>query len=209
MEIVYVILGYLSGSIPFGWMLANFKDGKDLRKIGSGATGATNTFRASGLLIGLITAALDVSKAFLPTLLVVRSEPDATLLQCLVAAATMLGHTKSVFLRFRGGKAVSPAAGALLAFATINPELLLIMLPGIAVMVISIAVTRGIVSVGSLLGSTAAALTTVALALEGGVVTLYCLWVVAATVYIWVMHKPNIERLLKGEENRITFGGSN
>jgi len=208
MEIGYLVLGYLSGSIPFGWILAKLKDNKDLRKIGSGATGATNTFRASGLIIGLITAVLDVLKAFLPTLLVIQTQPNETVLQCLVAASTILGHTKSIFLRLRGGKAVSPAAGALFAFSTVNPELLLILVPAVPAMIGAIAVTRGIVSVGSLLGSSTAALATILLTLQGNVVTAYCLWIIAATVYIWLMHKPNIERLLKGKENRITFGGS-
>lgn len=206
MFILYFVLAYLSGSIPFGWILSKFKNGKDLRKVGSGATGATNTLRVSGLLIASLTAILDVSKAFLPTLLVVKKEPDNKQLHAAVGTAALVGHTKSVFLGFKGGKAVSPAAGVLLALATKERSLYTILLPGIVVMIAAITLTRGIVSVGSLLGSAAAAGYTVWLTSVGKVSKVYCLWVVVAAIYIWIMHKPNIKRLLEGKENRISLG---
>lgn len=206
MFILYFVLAYLSGSIPFGWILSKFKNGKDLRKVGSGATGATNTLRVSGLLIASLTAILDVSKAFLPTLLVVKKEPDNKQLHTAVGTAALVGHTKSVFLGFKGGKAVSPAAGVLLALATKERSLYTILLPGIVVMTAAITLTRGIVSVGSLLGSATAAGYTVWLTSVGKVSKAYCLWVVIAAIYIWIMHKPNIERLFEGKENRISLG---
>ncbi len=206
MALVYVIVAYLSGSIPFGWIIAKFKTGKDLRDVGSGATGATNTLRATGFRLAVVAGLLDVLKASFPTLLIIRKNPDARILHTVVGSATVAGHTRSVFLGFKGGKAVSPSAGVLLALATKEKPLLLPLLPAISVFVLAIALTRGIVSVGSLLGTATAAVYSLHLAGKKRVSRVYSLWVVATTVYIWILHRANIERLLKGKENRISLG---
>jgi glycerol-3-phosphate acyltransferase PlsY len=115
-----VLLGYLIGSIPFGYLIFYAARGIDIRTVGSGNIGATNVGRNLGFRYFLLVFALDVLKGFLPTFglpSAVRAlgvEPPADL-PVFVAIATILGHNFPVYLGFKGGKGVATSLGALLA----------------------------------------------------------------------------------------------
>ncbi len=111
---IWAVLGYLSGSIPWGYLLAKMK-GVDIRKLGSGNIGAANVARNLGMTSGLAVALLDFAKSFIPTYL---AATYANLFTAFVVAVFALsGAVASIFLRFRGGKGFSAFTGGYVALA--------------------------------------------------------------------------------------------
>ncbi|HEO71408.1 MAG TPA: glycerol-3-phosphate 1-O-acyltransferase [Candidatus Hydrogenedentes bacterium] len=163
----------------------------DIREHGSRNIGATNTMRVLGKKLGAGALACDMAKGLIPVLLMTQSGVWAHApLLCGVAA--ILGHTASVFLRFRGGKGVATSAGVFLGLCPIP------MLIALGIFMLIVALTR-MVSAGSL----AAALTfgVLVYALPHPWPTRAAVAVVVALVF--VRHRENIRRLLNGTENRI------
>jgi acyl phosphate:glycerol-3-phosphate acyltransferase len=111
MEYLIIALGsYLLGSIPFGFILTKIFLKKDIRNIGSGNIGATNTLRTGNKLLGYTTLTLDITKAVLPVLYVKFNYPDYIFIASL---CTFLGHVFPVWLKFKGGKGVAAYVGIL------------------------------------------------------------------------------------------------
>ena len=109
-----VVLGYLIGSIPFSFLVARAQ-GIDLRKVGSGNTGASNVWRACGFRWFLVALVLDIFKGFVPTAIAYRGLHIEPLPTIIVGLAAMLGHAYPVFLDFRGDKDVDTIGGVMLA----------------------------------------------------------------------------------------------
>lgn len=145
MKIVCLLLAYLLGSISFGYLVFRLGAGKDIRRLGSQSTGATNVLRLKGWKYALPVLVFDVLKAALPVWLAMTIFHDRWLTLG-TAFAVVLGHCFPIFLNFRGGKGVSTAMGAYLVLAP--PQFLLSLTVFIAV----IAITR-FVSLGSLLAT--------------------------------------------------------
>ena len=185
---------FLLGAVPFGFLAGKMK-GIDLRKVGSGNIGATNTLRVLGVPAGVTVLLLDVLKGYLPVLLAHRLRLDPWWVTG-TGLAAILGHTFSPFLGFKGGKGVATSLGVLIGFSyTVAGATALIFLA-------AVAVTR-YVSLGSILG----ALTQAA-----------CFWLLphplpfrlfglVVGLFVVVKHKDNIKRLLAGTESR--FGEKN
>ena len=113
MEYLITALGsYLLGSIPFGFILTKVFLKKDIRDIGSGNIGATNTLRAGNKTLGYATLVLDITKAILPVLYVKFNYPDYIFIASLSA---FLGHVFPIWLKFKGGKGVATYVGILLS----------------------------------------------------------------------------------------------
>ena len=104
------IISYLIGSIPFGFILTKIFLKKDIREVGSGNIGATNTLRAGNKLIGYLTLTLDIIKAIIPVIYTKIYLPDFLYLASLCA---FLGHVFPVWLKFKGGKGVATYVGIL------------------------------------------------------------------------------------------------
>ena len=104
------IISYLIGSIPFGFILTKIFLKKDIREVGSGNIGATNTLRAGNKLIGYLTLTLDIIKAIIPVIYTKIYFPDFLYLASLCA---FLGHVFPVWLKFKGGKGVATYVGIL------------------------------------------------------------------------------------------------
>ena len=189
-----VVLGYLSGSVPFGFLAGRFVLGVDVRSVGSGNIGATNVARAGGKWMGVAVLVLDAAKAIAPILLAraLLVGPGAGVWVVAVAIAAFCGHLFPVWLGFRGGKGVATALGV---FAVLSPWAALAV---IATWGISWAATR-ISSVGSLSGTAVTAI--VAFALAGPRSPVSWAGVVLASL-IALRHRENIRRLLTGEERR-------
>ncbi|MCX6554342.1 MAG: glycerol-3-phosphate 1-O-acyltransferase PlsY [Candidatus Aminicenantes bacterium] len=191
-EISFLVLSYLLGSIPFGYLVFYFTEGKDIRSLGSGNIGATNVLRSKGKLAGSLTLALDVLKGALPVLYG-RAHFDLPWFVLLGALAVLLGHIFPVFLKFRGGKGVASLVGIFLVFYF--PALLVFL----AVFFIVLRLTR-YVSLASLLATTALffciLFTQVA---EASMV------VFAMLLLIVFRHRANIQRLLAGNENKFSL----
>lgn len=187
-DIALVAGSYLSGAVPYGWLVARAK-GVNLRSVGSGNIGATNVKRALGLGWAVAVLVLDALKGFGPVLAAryLSSGAPAVVAGCMIAAVA--GHVFPVFLGFRGGKGVATGLGVTLAASPLAA------LCGAAAYGAVLAVVR-ISSVGSLVG---VGVTLIAmLLLHTAPETAIALGVVA--VLIVARHAGNLRRLIQGKE---------
>ncbi|WP_437285010.1 glycerol-3-phosphate 1-O-acyltransferase PlsY [Sorangium sp. So ce406] len=198
MTAIYLVLAYLLGAIPTGYLFARFVKGIDIRAVGSGNIGATNVLRAFGWKPGLAVLAADMAKGALvagPLASWLTAAPGGW-----VAAAggltAVLGHDYTVFLGLRGGKGVATSCGVLLVLAPRST------LAALAVFAVVVRATR-MVSAGSLAGALALPLFLWLLGERHAPVL--CLSLLLGA-FIWLKHTPNIRRMLAGTESTISFG---
>jgi len=190
-----MLIAYLSGSIPVGMLVASRVGGPDLRSIGSGRTGGTNALRALGRKWAAVVVLGDLLKGALPVVLarVVTNDP---LIEVLCGGAAVAGAIWSVFVGFRSGRGVGTGVGTMLV---IQPLAVVLATP---VFVLAILLTR-YVSLGSLLGSAAMFPAMLLLLLLIPETPLpYVLYTAVGTVFIWLAHADNIDRLLHGTERK-------
>lgn len=187
------IAGYLIGSVPTAYIVVKQLTGQDIRTVGSGNVGATNVKRIVGFKPFLLVLLVDFLKGTLPVLICRQLYPSSYWLHVLVAFATVLGHSKSIYLQFAGGKSAATGLGSVLALAPLPAAILALAAYGLT------RLTR-IVSVGSI---SASLLAPIVLGLFQQPLP-YCLFAGLAGLYVIIMHKENILRLLKGTENRIS-----
>ena len=119
MTFLALILSYLLGSIPFGYLVVRTKQGTDVRSVGSGNIGATNVFRAAGRGGAVLTLLLDAAKGYLAVLITAQLTGHASPAVAVSAMAAILGHVFPVFLKFQGGKGVATGAGIFLFLAPV------------------------------------------------------------------------------------------
>jgi glycerol-3-phosphate acyltransferase PlsY len=193
--VVLVAAGYLIGGIPFGVIVARLSGGPDPRTIGSGRTGGANTMRALGPQLALVAGLLDMFKGTAAVLLV-RLVGGGVEVEVLAALAAIIGHSRSPFLGFGGGRGVAPAFGGLLAFQPLVAAAVIPVFLGV------IAITR-YSSLGSLTGSAmGGVLLAVATAATPLDPWLY-VYAVGGAGLVWLFHWDNIGRLLRGQERKI------
>jgi len=200
---VTAVIGYLIGSIPFGFIIGKI-NGIDIRTVGSGNIGATNVTRAVGPWAGKLCFLLDFCKGLLPVLALkllvskgIIAPPAWGLGELVLIFAVVLGHMFTCFLGFKGGKGIATAVGAVTAIAP---------LPALAAFLTWLVVFKlsGYVSLGSIIGAVSLPLWAVGLAwlkvtrsLPLAVIIFFAL---LAVVAVWT-HRSNIRRLLDGTEN--------
>jgi glycerol-3-phosphate acyltransferase PlsY len=190
---VLVLLGYLSGSVPYGYVLPKLLKGVDVRTIGSGNIGATNAARAGGRVMGVVVFILDVAKAMVPVVVAQRlfagtSDADRWIMATAIAA--FAGHLFPVWLRFQGGKGVATGLGV---FSVLAPWAAA---AGFGAWIL-VYLTLRISSVGSLLGTLVCSVGVFWLRGPESAIT----WAgVAVSAMIWWRHRENIGRILRGEE---------
>lgn len=192
-----IVIAYILGSIPFGYLLTRVATGRDVRASGSGNIGATNVLRTAGKKLGIATLALDILKGTLAVWIAqVLTDADPAWM-ALAAFAVSAGHVFPVFLNFKGGKAVATFSGA---FGYLMPIALLLT---VIVFIVSVAKTRYI-SAGSVF---AAGLFPLAawLVLQPSLIEM--LATITACALVIYRHKSNIERLRAGTENVFKWGG--
>ncbi len=199
---IAVLLAYAIGSIPFGYLIARFVKGIDIRQHGSGNIGATNVGRVLGVKWGIAALVLDFIKALLPTWLLPRlliPDPDWSghaSIACGVAA--IIGHMYPCWLWLRGGKGVASALGVVAYLAPISSAI------AFAVFVVTILAWR-IVSVSSILASISFCVAHLVLNHDhlwtpaGWSLTVFSL---AIPTLIVARHRTNLVRLWRGEEPR-------
>ena len=190
-----MLIAYLSGSIPVGMLVASRVGGPDLRSIGSGRTGGTNALRALGRKWAAVVVLGDLLKGALPVLLA-RLVTNDPLIEVLCGGSAVAGAIWSVFVGFRSGRGVGTGVGTMLV---IQPLAVVLATP---VFVLAILLTR-YVSLGSLLGSAAMFPAMLLLLLLIPETPLpYVLYTAVGTVFIWLAHADNIDRLLHGTERK-------
>ncbi|MDQ8727609.1 glycerol-3-phosphate 1-O-acyltransferase PlsY [Bradyrhizobium sp. LHD-71] len=209
-SVVGLAIAYLFGSTPTGYLAGTLLKGIDIREHGSRSVGATNVLRTLGKWPALVVLQVDVLKGtaaivfarwFYPWLYTLPSVTPPTALDlqtwmpwavCLAGLAVLLGHSRSIWLKFTGGKSVAAGLGVLLALSW--P----VGLGALTVFGVALAIFR-IVSLGSAL----AALTAIALICGLEQPSPYRLLVIAGGIYVIVRHRANIQRLLAGTEPRL------
>ena len=197
LDLLFVLVGYLAGSLPMGVIVARLTGAPDPRTIGSGRTGGTNALRAMGARRALAVGALDIAKGALPVAaaLLAGATPLGV---ALTGAAAVLGAWRSIFLGFHGGRGVATGIGALLV---IQPLAVLLGAPFFFGL---IALTR-YVSLGSLLGTVAAVMLLGVFIWLGTNDPAHLWFGVLAGGLVWLAHWDNIGRLVRGEERRFDF----
>lgn len=185
-----VAAGYLSGSLTWGYWLVRIFRGEDVRTKGSGNVGATNVYRVYGAKLGLPAVLLDTAKGFAPALAATLAVGHGS--GVLAGAAAMVGHWRPLFLGFRkGGKMVATAGGAFLGVAP------LVGAAGAGVWLLVFGVTR-YASVASITAAASLALWAWVFGYPWPVIAFGG----AAGAGVAFLHRANIARLARGEENR-------
>ena len=184
------VVGFVAGSMPWGYWLVRIFRGEDIRTRGSGNIGATNVWRVYGRRLGVPAVLLDTAKGFAPALVATKLEGHGA--GVLAGGAAMLGHWRPLFLGFRrGGKMVATMGGAVLGVAPLLGGV------GAAVWLLVFAATR-YASVASLTGASTLWLWAWLLGYPWPVIA----FAAVAGVAVVVLHRANIRRLARGEENR-------
>ncbi|HEY6248844.1 MAG TPA: glycerol-3-phosphate 1-O-acyltransferase PlsY [Candidatus Angelobacter sp.] len=213
-----VVVSYLLGSIPFGYLLVKMFRGEDIRTSGSGNIGATNVARSGAKGLGIVTLFLDALKGFVAVLHASHwahthlQHADIKLLHpdleanamAIAALSAVVGHIFPVWLKFKGGKGVATALGV---FILLLPKAIVVSL---VIFILSVAISR-YVSLGSILATVS--LPIAAYFLEDwahhlgdsrwGIDWMTMLPVCATCLLIVGKHHENIRRLLAGNENRL------
>lgn len=190
-----LLIGYLIGSIPTGYLIVKAKTGEDIRKVGSGSTGATNVKRVLGKKWFFIVMFLDAIKGALPVVLAtlfLHAFSKYGITPVAAAVAVLLGHSKSIFLKFTGGKSVASGVGTILALCW--PV-------GLITAVIWSIITwvSKYVSLGSIIALAISPILMWAFKQPVG----YIAYAAVGAIYIIWLHRENIKRLIKGEENKV------
>lgn len=190
-----IILAYIIGSIPTGYLIVKSKTGDDIRTIGSGSTGATNVKRVLGKKWFFIVLLLDALKGATPVILAklfVTAFASIGLAPVLASIAVIIGHSKSCFLDFKGGKSVASGVGTILALNFVVGAI-------IAVIWATITYTTKYVSVGSII----ALLISPFLMFFFHAPIAYVGYCALGALYIVYLHRENIKRLIAGNENKV------
>jgi len=195
---LFLLLAYLLGSIPFGLLIAQWVKGIDIRKHGSGNVGATNVFRVVGKVWGVVVLILDAAKGYVAVLLPVRfaAVDSASPYLVLIAVTAILGHSFSVWLRFRGGKGVATSLGVFLALAPVPT------LASFGLFWLVFLASR-IISLASLSAALFFPFAVLLFSREAsGFHVIFPVSVLLAA-FVFYTHRANIQRLLKGKEKRL------
>jgi len=194
------IAAYVIGSVPTAYIFGRVLKGIDIREYGSGNVGATNVFRVIGKVPGIIALIIDIIKGFVCATYLASgfmylapvTRPE--LYRILVGLFAIAGHNWTIFLRFKGGKGVAASAGVVIGLI---PKIFWL---GFLVWLITFFIT-GFVSLGSIIAVISIPIFTLVFGEPAEIVVFMCL----LCLIIVYKHKPNIKRLARGEEKRISF----
>ncbi len=200
MIIVMLLLSYLIGAFPSGFVIGKLFFKKDIRQFGSGNTGATNSFRVLGRPAGFLVTFLDIFKGFItvffPLWLPVHADGLISTFftnGLIVGLFAILGHVYPVYLKFQGGKAVATSAGVVLG---VNPILLLIL----AIIFFIVLKIFKYVSLASIVAA-------ICCVIGSLIIQDYILLVVSflVSIILIIRHRSNIARIFRGEEPKIKW----
>lgn len=203
-KILFILLAYILGSIPFGYLVGIIK-GIDISKQGSGNIGATNVGRILGKKYAILVFILDAIKGALLVVLfrfnIINNE-YVVLSPILYGFISALGHSYSIFLKFKGGKAVSTSLGMMLGYSPISVVIILTAF-------LIVKKVSGLVSLGSLISASIAFVVLLVFTIIGkdpttGLVVDYISLIIGllTVALIFLKHKSNIKRLVNHEETK-------
>jgi glycerol-3-phosphate acyltransferase PlsY len=195
--VVVILAAYVIGGIPWGVVIARVTGGPDPRTIGSGRTGGANVMRALGPRAAAASGLLDVLKGIVAVLIGFLAG-GGLLLETLAAFAAIIGHSRSPFIGFKGGRGIAPGFGSLIV---IHPLAALLTMPVFAGVLLATRYS----SVASLTATAFAAIVIIVTVVLFQLSMLYVVYAIGAAGLIWLFHIDNIQRLLAGSERRIEF----
>ncbi len=212
--LVIILLSYLAGAIPSGIIVSKMVSGVDIREHGSGNMGGTNVMRVLGWKYGLLVIAMDALKGILAVVLISRlylgnfpfpnQTPfdDFTLVQIIAGSTAIIGHIWTIFAEFKGGKGIATGLGILISLTSVD------MLIALGVFVLIVALFR-YVSLGSII---ACASVPVIMIIRENVFHVNIIgygtllpFLIGLSALVTFTHRKNIQRLLAGNENKISF----
>ena len=188
-KIVLIILSYLFGSISTSTIICRIKN-VDIKKIGSGNAGATNTVRALGKKYGALVLVLDILKGVIPTLIASTLSTNSLTLPILCAFSIVLGHVFPIYFSFKGGKGAATFIGTIMVLFPIGALICFITW-------ISIIFLSGYVGLATIL---AAIIFPLSILIAGKMNLLF--FGVTAMLFVLIAHYKNFIRLLQGKENK-------
>ncbi|MEI3614813.1 glycerol-3-phosphate 1-O-acyltransferase PlsY [Pseudogracilibacillus sp. SO30301A] len=193
--IIFIIIAYLLGSIPFALIIGKIGYKIDIREHGSGNLGATNAFRVLGTKAGIFVTLADILKGTLATLIPLFASFffDIEVSRLIIGVFAVLGHTYPVFAKFKGGKAVATSGGIILG---INPLLFIAM---VLTFILSLYLSK-YVSLASMI--TGIVSTIISLFLNDW---LLFAMILSLTIFVFFRHKENIRRIKNKTEPKITW----
>jgi glycerol-3-phosphate acyltransferase PlsY len=194
---VSIVAAYLIGAIPFGVVVARAIGGQDPRSVGSGRTGGANTLRALGIGPAVAAGALDTAKGAVAVLIPI-ALGAGLLVQVVCALLAILGHSRSIYIHFGGGRGVAPGFGTALV---LQPWVAVVMLP----VYVGILATTRYSSLGSISAAAAGGVVLIVVSVVNHMAPEYVLYGVGAPALIWLFHFDNIQRLVAGQERRMAF----
>lgn len=192
--VLAILVAYLIGAIPTGYLFGKIFRGIDIRKYGSGGTGFTNVMRTMGKTAAVAVLAIDIAKGTIPVILT-GLVTDLEIIRAVSGSVAVIGHMYPVYTKFEGGRGVATAFGALVVLSPIAAG-------AAAGGLLVIAATR-YVSAGSLSGTMIAAGTIILLIVLGHHEIGLLVFAIAISILIPIRHIGNIIRLIRGTENRI------
>lgn len=197
---ISLLLCYLLGSIPSGFIIGKLVKGIDIREHGSKNVGATNALRVLGTKLGIITLVIDIFKGFAAIQLVKIIIPEANVLLLILGGlSAIIGHIFTIFLKFKGGKGVATSAGV---FVGLTPFPFVIAL---GIFIITVAISK-YVSLGSIMAALTLSIVQLIQNLQSGFEKIEILVLVfVVSIFIIYKHKANIKRLRDGNENKLRF----
>ncbi|MBD9348462.1 MAG: glycerol-3-phosphate acyltransferase [Limosilactobacillus fermentum] len=190
--VLMVVIAYLLGSIPSGLWIGQHFYNKDIRQLGSGNIGTTNTYRVLGPKAGTVVLVMDILKGTLAA-----SQPylfHSNINPLLIGIFSSLGHTVSIFDHFHGGKAVATSAGILLAY---NPPMFLLA----SAIFVAVLLITSMASAASIIGITS--IFVIALVMHDYILATVAGILTAVVIY---RHRSNINRIIHGQESMVSFG---
>lgn len=201
--IILLFIAYLLGSISSGVWIGQLFFKKDIRQFGSGNTGTTNTFRVLGTKAGVIVLLMDILKGTLATTLPMIFHLEG-INPLWFGCMAILGHTFSIFSRFKGGKAVATSAGMILAYSPLFFFYCLVFF-------LVLLYLTSMVSLSSMITAVFATLSTVILPYIAPTILPQQDWLLTTialcvTTFIFYRHKDNLKRIKEGTENKVPFG---
>lgn len=206
-----VVVSYLIGSVNFAVIFTKIFTNKDVRTVGSGNAGSTNALRAGGKKVGILTFICDFAKgalaAFLGKILfqyafsVTGSSIFlSTYGAYLCGLVCMIGHVFPIFFEFKGGKGVATGAGIFIAFCPLATVI------GLSVFIICVIISKT-VSLSSLIATVSVIVAALFMADKACLFLPQLIMGILMGSLIFIRHKDNIGRLIRGEENKFSFGG--
>jgi acyl phosphate:glycerol-3-phosphate acyltransferase len=196
-DALVLLAAYVIGGIPWGVVIARVTGGPDPRTIGSGRTGGANVMRALGPRAALMSGLLDVLKGIV-AVVIAFVVGGGLGLEILAAFGAIVGHSRSPFIGFKGGRGIAPAFGSLMV---IHPLAAILTIPVFAGVLLATRYS----SLASLTATTFAAAVIIVTVVLFQLPILYAIYAIGAAGLVWLFHIDNVQRLLAGTERRIEF----